>query len=101
MFLRGLKAGIIPLRVRLHVILVQFELLIRINTVILAVSTTAPNPLQAITALHSRNLEFPPWVDPTFLRYTLIIHPQNSPLSDEEYVPWLALTPPSISFILL
>lgn len=54
--------------------------------VILAVSTTAPNPLQAITALHSRALELPYWVDPTILRYTLIIHPQDSSLSDEEYV---------------
>lgn len=53
--------------------------------VILAVSTTAPNPLQAITALHARAVEFPPWVDTTHLRYTLIVHPQDSPLSDEEY----------------
>ncbi|KAJ7038336.1 ER-golgi trafficking TRAPP I complex 85 kDa subunit-domain-containing protein [Mycena alexandri] len=52
--------------------------------IILAVSTTAPNPLQAITALHSRAIEFPSWVDPTFLRYTLIVHPQNSPFSNEE-----------------
>ncbi|KAF5384925.1 hypothetical protein D9615_001402 [Tricholomella constricta] len=52
--------------------------------IILAVSTTAPNPLQAITALHSRALELPPWVDPNILRYTLIIHPDNSPLSNEE-----------------
>lgn len=52
--------------------------------VILAVSTTAPNPLQAITALHSRILEFPSWVDPVFLRYTLIVHPKDSPLSAEE-----------------
>ena len=56
------------------------------SLVILAVSTTAPNPLQAINALHSRALQFPPWVDTTFLRYTLIVHPKNSPLSDEEYV---------------
>ena len=55
-----------------------------LHVVILAVSTTAPNPLQAITALHSRNFEFPSWVDPVFLRYTLIVHPENSPLSDEE-----------------
>ncbi|KAJ7103664.1 ER-golgi trafficking TRAPP I complex 85 kDa subunit-domain-containing protein [Mycena belliarum] len=52
--------------------------------IVLAVSTTAPNPLQAITALHSRAIELPSWVDPTFLRYTLIVHPQNSPFSDEE-----------------
>lgn len=52
--------------------------------VILAVSTTAPNPLQAVTALHSRQLELPPWVDSTYLKYTLIVHPENSPLSDEE-----------------
>ncbi|KAJ7654956.1 ER-golgi trafficking TRAPP I complex 85 kDa subunit-domain-containing protein [Mycena polygramma] len=52
--------------------------------IILAVSTTAPNPLQAITALHSRAIELPAWVDPTFLRYTLIVHPQDSPFTDEE-----------------
>lgn len=49
-------------------------------------STTAPNPLQAITTLHSRVLEFPSWVDTTHLLYTLIVHPSKSPLSDEEYV---------------
>ncbi|KAH7912583.1 ER-golgi trafficking TRAPP I complex 85 kDa subunit-domain-containing protein [Hygrophoropsis aurantiaca] len=53
-------------------------------SIILAVSTTAPNPLQAISTLHSRILDFPPWIDPTHLLYTLIIHPQNSQLSDEE-----------------
>ncbi|KAF8640579.1 hypothetical protein AX17_000241 [Amanita inopinata Kibby_2008] len=52
--------------------------------VILAVSTTAPNPLQAITALQSRSLDFPSWVDTTLFQYTLIVHPQNSPLSTEE-----------------
>ncbi|KAF8898889.1 ER-golgi trafficking TRAPP I complex 85 kDa subunit-domain-containing protein [Infundibulicybe gibba] len=51
---------------------------------ILAVSTNAPNPLQAITTLHTRALEFPPWVDSTFIQYTLIIHPENSALSHEE-----------------
>ncbi|KAF4623241.1 hypothetical protein D9613_002112 [Agrocybe pediades] len=51
---------------------------------ILAVSTTAPNPLQAITALHSRNNHLPPWVDTNVLRYTLIVHPSNSPLTNEE-----------------
>ncbi|KAF8445809.1 ER-golgi trafficking TRAPP I complex 85 kDa subunit-domain-containing protein [Boletus edulis BED1] len=53
-------------------------------SIILAVSTTAPNPLQAITALHSRVLEFPSWVDSTYFLYTLIVHPRESPLSDEE-----------------
>ncbi|KAF6766545.1 ER-golgi trafficking TRAPP I complex 85 kDa subunit-domain-containing protein [Ephemerocybe angulata] len=52
--------------------------------VILAVSTTAPNPLQAITALYSRVLQFPPWVDTNVLRYVLIVHPQDSQFSDEE-----------------
>ncbi|PFH54797.1 hypothetical protein AMATHDRAFT_135105 [Amanita thiersii Skay4041] len=52
--------------------------------IILAVSTTAPNPLQAITALHLRTLDFPPWVDTTLFRYTLIVHPNSSPLSNEE-----------------
>jgi len=59
---------------------------VTINPVILAVSTTAPNPLQAITALYSRVVELPTWVDPNYLRYTLIIHPLNSPLSEEECV---------------
>ncbi|KAH7885908.1 ER-golgi trafficking TRAPP I complex 85 kDa subunit-domain-containing protein, partial [Phlebopus sp. FC_14] len=53
-------------------------------SIILAVSTTAPNPLQAITTLHSRILQFPSWVDTTHLLYTLIVHPRESPLSDEE-----------------
>jgi len=57
-----------------------------VATVILAVSTTAPNPLQAISALHSRTMDFPSWVDTTRLLYTLIVHPKNSPLSDEECV---------------
>ncbi|KAI0068320.1 hypothetical protein BV25DRAFT_1793504 [Artomyces pyxidatus] len=52
--------------------------------VILAVSTMAPNPLQALAQLHARPPEFPSWVDGTQLRYSLIIHPKNSPLSDEE-----------------
>uniref|UniRef100_A0A0W0FGI2 Uncharacterized protein n=1 Tax=Moniliophthora roreri TaxID=221103 RepID=A0A0W0FGI2_MONRR len=52
--------------------------------VILAVSTNSPNPLQAITALHSRSIDLPSWVDPLHLRFTLIIHSKNSSLSDEE-----------------
>lgn len=54
--------------------------------VIYAVSTRAPNPLQAITTLLSRKHDLPPWVDQTHLRYTLIIHPQDSSLNDEESV---------------
>jgi hypothetical protein len=54
-------------------------------SVIFAVSTTVPNPLQAITALHGRPFNFPPWVDVTStMRYTLIIHPNDSSLTDEE-----------------
>ncbi|QRV90829.1 ER-Golgi trafficking TRAPP I complex 85 kDa subunit [Ceratobasidium sp. AG-Ba] len=45
----------------------------------------ASNPLQSVTALHSRALEFPSWVDPTILKFTLIIHPvADSPLSMDE-----------------
>ncbi|KAG8747243.1 hypothetical protein FRC10_001859 [Ceratobasidium sp. 414] len=52
---------------------------------ILATSTMASNPLQSITALHSRALEFPPWVDSTLLKFTLIIHPMaTSPLNMDE-----------------
>ena len=54
--------------------------------VILAVSTTAPNPLQALQDLASRAFDFPPWVDITSLRYFLIVHPSNSPLADPMYV---------------
>ncbi|KAL0579376.1 hypothetical protein V5O48_002652 [Marasmius crinis-equi] len=54
------------------------------TAIILAVSTNAPNPLQAITALHSRAIDLPSWVDPTYLKFTLIIHPKESGLSDEE-----------------
>ncbi|KAI6119835.1 ER-golgi trafficking TRAPP I complex 85 kDa subunit-domain-containing protein [Pisolithus croceorrhizus] len=53
-------------------------------SIILAVSTTAPNPLQAVTTLHSRTLEFPSWVDTSHLVCTLIVHPSTSALSDEE-----------------
>ncbi|GJJ13919.1 hypothetical protein Clacol_008176 [Clathrus columnatus] len=54
--------------------------------VILAVSTLAPNPLQAVTELHSRykDVALPSWVDPTRLCHTLIIHPTESPLNSDE-----------------
>lgn len=51
-------------------------------TVILAVSTRAVNPLQALQELNTRPVELPNWVDPTALRYYLIIHPANSELTD-------------------
>ncbi|TBU62053.1 ER-golgi trafficking TRAPP I complex 85 kDa subunit-domain-containing protein [Dichomitus squalens] len=51
-------------------------------SLVLAVSTTAANPLQALQDLASRAFDFPPWVDITSLRYFLIIHPSNSPLAD-------------------
>ncbi|KAI0778588.1 ER-golgi trafficking TRAPP I complex 85 kDa subunit-domain-containing protein [Trametes elegans] len=51
-------------------------------SLILAVTTTAANPLQALQDLTSRAFDFPPWVDITSLRYFLIIHPANSPLAD-------------------
>ncbi|GBE78241.1 hypothetical protein SCP_0111240 [Sparassis crispa] len=50
--------------------------------VIIAVSTNAVNPLQALQDLHARAIDFPPWVDGTHLRYSLIVHPANSPLAD-------------------
>ncbi|KAJ3734691.1 ER-golgi trafficking TRAPP I complex 85 kDa subunit-domain-containing protein, partial [Lentinula guzmanii] len=52
--------------------------------IILAVSTNTSNPLQAISNLHARAIELPSWVDPAYLRYTLIVHPKDSTLSDEE-----------------
>ncbi|KAI8981263.1 ER-golgi trafficking TRAPP I complex 85 kDa subunit-domain-containing protein [Trametes punicea] len=51
-------------------------------SLIVAVTTTAANPLQALQELTSRAFDFPPWVDLTSLRYFLIIHPSNSPLAD-------------------
>lgn len=52
------------------------------NLVVYAVSTLAANPLQALQDMYARPLDFPPWVDKTYLRYLLIVHPANSPLSD-------------------
>ncbi|KAK1228620.1 hypothetical protein PQX77_008273 [Marasmius sp. AFHP31] len=54
------------------------------TAIILAVSTNTPNPLQVITNLHSRAVDLPSWVDLTYLKFTLIIHPKDSTLSDEE-----------------
>ena len=45
-----------------------------------------PNPLQTLAQLHARPLELPSWVDNTHLQYSLIVHPETSPLSDEECV---------------
>lgn len=59
---------------------------VRRISVILAVSTTAVNPLQALQDLNVRPIGLPTWVDITHLRYYLIIHPSNSPLSDPMYV---------------
>ncbi|KAJ4485976.1 ER-golgi trafficking TRAPP I complex 85 kDa subunit-domain-containing protein [Lentinula aciculospora] len=52
--------------------------------IILAVSTNTSNPLQVISNLHARAIEFPSWVDTAYLRYTLMVHPKDSTLSDEE-----------------
>lgn len=52
--------------------------------VVYAVSTNAPNPLQAATELHTRQIDFPSWVDPTHVRYTLIVHPEESQLNEDE-----------------
>ncbi|KAF9650034.1 hypothetical protein BDM02DRAFT_3185724 [Thelephora ganbajun] len=50
--------------------------------IIFAVSTIAANPLQALQDLHARQIDLPPWVDPTYLRCTLIIQCGTSSLSD-------------------
>jgi hypothetical protein len=55
-------------------------------TVVYAVSTMLPNPLQTLAQLHARSLELPSWVDNTHLQYSLVVHPETSPLSDEECV---------------
>ncbi|KAH8120206.1 ER-golgi trafficking TRAPP I complex 85 kDa subunit-domain-containing protein [Phellopilus nigrolimitatus] len=52
--------------------------------IIYAVSTNTPNPLHALTNLYSRQVDFPSWVDSVHLRYTLIVHSENSVLSDDE-----------------
>ncbi|KAH7104622.1 ER-golgi trafficking TRAPP I complex 85 kDa subunit-domain-containing protein [Auriculariales sp. MPI-PUGE-AT-0066] len=54
------------------------------TAIILAVSTNSSNPLAAISALHSRPVDLPQWVDPNILRFTLVIHTPRSTLSDEE-----------------
>lgn len=49
--------------------------------------------LEAITALHSRTLDFPSWVDVTHLIYTLI-HPQSQPRHPYQYQhPTLSINP--------
>jgi hypothetical protein len=64
-----------------------------------------PNPLQTLAQLHARPLQFPSWVDTTHLRYSLIIHPENSPLTNEECVDLLVylrlLTPAVKSYCTL
>ena len=65
--------------------LVKFRVLNSL-TVVYAVSTMLPNPLQTLAQLHARPLELPSWVDNTHLRYSLIVHLETSPLSDEECV---------------
>lgn len=62
-------------------------------SVILATSTNAPNPLQAISSLHARPPNLPPWVDPTALRYTLIVHTNDTNLNDEECSFCICLQP--------
>jgi len=66
-------------------------------TVILAVSTMLPNPLHTLAQLHSRPSELPSWVDNTHLRYSLVVHPETSPLSDEEYV--VSRSPSSSTYV--
>lgn len=66
-------------------------------TVILAVSTMLPNPLHTLAQLHSRPSELPSWVDNTHLRYSLVIHPETSPLSDEECV--VSRSPSSTTYL--
>ncbi|KAF9517937.1 hypothetical protein BS47DRAFT_419756 [Hydnum rufescens UP504] len=56
---------------------------------ILATSTLAPNPLQAITILHARAPDLPPWVDTSMYRYTVIVHPSPSNLNPDEAVALL------------
>lgn len=63
-----------------------------ICSVVCAVSTLAANPLQALQDMHARSADFPPWVDNTHMRHSLIIHPSNSPLSDSMYVPIISHT---------
>ncbi|OCH95835.1 hypothetical protein OBBRIDRAFT_767184 [Obba rivulosa] len=52
------------------------------TAIIFATSTAAANPLQALHDLQSRSIDLPPWVDNTHLRYNLIVHPSNSPLTE-------------------
>lgn len=74
--------------------------LIRLLSVVFAVSTTAANPLQALEELHSRRNELPSWVDSTHLRCSLIIHPQNSSMSDPMFVVCTTSSPPTHDYCL-
>jgi hypothetical protein len=72
-----------------HVSAPRERRVLNLFTVMLAVSTMLPNPLSTLAQLHARPLELPSWVDNTHLRYSLIVHPKNSPLSDDEFVGFL------------
>ncbi|KAI5123549.1 hypothetical protein M0805_003369 [Coniferiporia weirii] len=54
------------------------------SAIIYAVSTNTPNPLHALATLHSRHIDFPSWVDGVYLRYTLVVHSNDSLLNDDE-----------------
>ena len=56
--------------------------------VVFVVSAEAANPLQAFLNLHARQIDLPPWVDPTCIRCTLVIQrgTSSTSLSDPMYV---------------
>ncbi|KAH9039946.1 hypothetical protein EDB84DRAFT_1267709, partial [Lactarius hengduanensis] len=62
--------------------------------IVYAVSTMLSKPLQTLAQLRTRPLQFRSWVDTTHLRYSLIIHPENSPLTNKECVVCLRLFMP-------
>ena len=81
---RGMEPPSCQCVLPMHVLIISWVLIA--HTVVLAVSTMLPNPLHTLAQLHARSVELPSWVDSTHLRYSLIVHPENSPLSDEECV---------------
>lgn len=61
-----------------------YELTTVHDTVIYAVSTNTPNPLQVLQNLTTRQTDLPSWVDSVRFLYVLVIHTETSLLSDDE-----------------
>ncbi|EJD04067.1 uncharacterized protein FOMMEDRAFT_106503 [Fomitiporia mediterranea MF3/22] len=54
------------------------------TSILYAISTNTPNPLNALAVLYARQVGLPTWVDSVHLRYIIIVHSEGSILNDDE-----------------